>query len=910
MRLHHDATHCAHVRTGNFHSRLPGNPPGLAGLLAGVRDHSPYLARLVEKYPETITELSDTGVDACMVRLREFVCALEPQMPRADFCRGLRRAKQQVHLVLALAELGQVWTCESSMAAFSDFACDCISAAMAHAFARYRLDVDTCGFFIIAFGKLAGRELNYSSDVDLAFFHDSHKLMEADVEPHKLVRAAREMVALLSEVSEHGYTFRVDLRLRPDPGSTPIVMSNEAAMIYFESMGQTWERAAWIKARPICGDRVSAEEFMVQMQPFIWRRYRDFAAIKEIHRIRQLALETLHADTPGEPGYNVKTGPGGIREIELLAQTLQLIHGGRETELQVGPSLSALAKLAEVGLVDVQVAHALRQHYFFLRTVEHAMQMHMDQQTHIMPETGEESEHVAALSGFNDVGKWQEEVGETARQVLELVKQAMPEHPQFGEGESNPFVLGQNSDAQVMQWLAANGFHAPDSALHVVRGWQQGNIRATRSLRARALLGDVLPVLMQNIAAREEPDHVLAKTARFLECLPAGVQMFSLIAHCPQLIRRLVDVLGASQWMAQALVENPQLLDTLLRTDQDTGTADGRLQDALFHAPDLESAMNDARRAVQDRRFQLGARVLGGDFDWREIAHSFSAFADVAIDGLAQQVWWDMLAGRNDTPPHWAVLGFGKLGSQEMGLLSDLDLVVVYEPEVAGGLTNAASLAARFTRRLVSALSAPTEAGGLFDVDMALRPSGRAGPVAVSRSAFASYYQNDAWVWEYLALTRARVVAASNPAFAAGLQEQLPELLAYCDRTAIVPDLAHMRLRLAAEKPQRFFWDIKHGPGGMMDLDFLVQARKLLRIVDRQATLPRASNEAQIRSLFHGISQVLSVTLGADAGSKVPDEPVMALLCSQTNAPGMEELQALLHHARAEVVEALAKFGV
>lgn len=902
------------MSTPEYTSRIPdisGQKPatGFDNLLAGVKAHSPYLSALIDRFPQTIQAMQLAGPDSLLSSLEQQVFNLSAQMPRADFSRELRQAKQQVHLVLALAELGQVWTCEQVMQHFSGFAETCIGACMSHAFARYRLDMDECGFFVVGFGKLAGGELNYSSDVDLAFFHDSHKLMQAGIEPHKLVRVAREMVALLSEVTAHGYGFRVDLRLRPDPSSTPIVMSSEAALIYYESMGQTWERAAWIKARALCGDAGSAEDFMAQMQPFIWRRYRDFAAIDEIHRIRQRSLQTTNAEEPGEPGYNVKTGPGGIREIELLAQTLQLIHGGREPGLRVGPSLTALDRLVAANLIVPETVAQLRTRYFFLRTVEHAMQMHGDQQTHLIPEQVEEAEHVAALSGFASAGAWQQSLARCGQEVMALVAQALPERQHPGEGSKNPFALGENTDNRALAWLTRHGFHDANSALRVIRGWQHGNIRATRSLRARELLEDVLPELMSAIAGRNEPDNVLAKTARFLESLPAGVQMFSLVAHCPQLVQRLVDVLGASPWMSQSLVGNPQLLDTLLRIDQGETPASQQLRTELWQAADLEDAMNLARHRVQDSRFLLGAKILSGDFTWRDISTATTDLADAAVAGLADQVWRDMSDAIDNPPPRWAVLGFGKMGSREMGLLSDLDIVIVYAPGPDGDITQAASKAARFTRRLVSALSAPTEAGTLFEVDMALRPSGRSGPVAVSMDAFGSYYRQDAWVWEYLALTRARVVAASDPGFSDTLQAMIPELLSHCDASAIASDLAHMRLRLAGEKPQSMFWDIKHGAGGMMDLDFLVQVRKLLAIVDTDAVSPRAVNEAEIRNLYHGMSHVLSVTLGTDARNKVPDAPAISLLLSTTRIPDMAALQQRLSDARAEVAQALAQFG-
>ncbi len=796
--------------------------PEQAELIAGVAGSSPYLKGLIEREKDWLARALQQP-DQALAEVMAAARALPPDQLKP----GLRQGKRRMALLTALADVAGAWPLEKVTAALTDFGALAVDVAakaeIAALIRRGKLpgmsedDVETAaGMIILAMGKMGAHELNYSSDIDLIVLFDETRFDPDEFYEarHGMVRATRNFCATLSDKTADGYVFRTDLRLRPDPGVTPVCMAAEAAERYYESLGRTWERAAYIKARPCAGDIAAGQRFLDTLRPFVWRRHLDFAAIQDAHDMRLRIRE--NKGTGGAltiPGHDMKLGQGGIREIEFFTQTRQLIAGGRDPDLRVRGTVPGLAALAAKDWVPPEVADKLTDHYRAHRDVEHRIQMIHDAQTHKVPKSAEGIERVACLMGI-----------ESAELTSDLTRRLTEVH-ELTEGF---FAPGAAAPAPTPEVAFDEG---------VMARWP--TYPALRSQRGARIFERLKPELLSRLAKTAKPDEALLALDGFLSGLPAGVQLFSLFEANPHLIDLLVDIVGTSHALATHLSSNASVFDAVIGGsffDDWPGQAalQADLEQALAQESDYETQLDFARRWCKEWHFRIGVHHLRGLIDGAQAGQHYADLASAVIAALLPHVAGQFARKHGPAPGRGAaVLGMGSIGAGRINSQSDLDMIVIYDPldqDMSDGPRPLATRTyyARFTQALITALSAPMSQGRLYEVDMRLRPSGNQGPVATSWASFTNYQQNEAWVWEHLALTRARVVAG-NADLAQDIETFRAEFLTRPRDTAqVLREVAEMRSRLAAAKSPAGIWDAKNGPGRMMDIELMAETGALL----------------------------------------------------------------------------------
>ncbi|HML10692.1 MAG TPA: bifunctional [glutamine synthetase] adenylyltransferase/[glutamine synthetase]-adenylyl-L-tyrosine phosphorylase [Stellaceae bacterium] len=811
-------------------------------LLAAIFGNSPFLTGVAAREWAFLTALVENGADTAF----ETIIA-ETKRPidgedQAALMRRLRVARRRVALTAALAEMVGVWTLEQQMAALTRFAETAIDTALALLLRTVPgapsppSPPEDSGLIVLGMGKLGGGELNYSSDIDLILLYDPTRAapLAQNVLHGFYNRLARELVRILDERTGDGYVFRTDLRLRPDPRSTPLVMSVTAAFTYYESVGQNWERAALIKARPVAGDRVAGQRFVNELQPFIWRRHLDFAAIADIHSIKRQIQAHRGGGRITVLGHDVKIGRGGIREIEFFAQTQQLIWGGRRRDLRVGATCGALARLAAAGRIGDSDRVELTAAYRFLRRVEHRLQMIDDRQTHRLPNNAEGIAQLAVFLGYPNAeaftGELLRRLGSVEKHYAELFEGA----PSLA-GPGNLVFTGADDDPGTLETLARMGFAKPEAVAAMVRDWHHGRMRATRSQRAREILTELVPELLHIFGGTTAPDAALGRFDTFLSRLPAGVQLFSLFHANPGLLRLVADIMAEAPLLAENLARRPALLDAVLSEDflaplPRLNALGHELAEIVATARDFEDTLDLLRRWANERRFQIGVQLLHRNLDPGAAGSAYADIAEAVLGALLPAVMRELARAHGKIPGgEVAILAMGRLGSREMTASSDLDLILIYDaPEGSGASDGERSLAistyyARLCQRLISAITAPTAEGRLYEVDIRLRPSGASGPIATSFAHFARYQREDAWTWEHMALTRARPVTGD-----AGLCRRIEAAVAAAlrkerDPAKLIADVADMRRRIADEHPRPAALDLRYRRGGLVDLEFIAQ---------------------------------------------------------------------------------------
>ena len=818
--------------------------------LAPVFGASSYLAGLARRDPDRLRRLLEANPDD---QFNDLI-ARTTSLGDADFDtakRALRNLKAEAHLLIALADLGGVWDLEAVTGALTRFADAALQASLKVA-ARAEVDAGKLrqvsvgdqgpvpGFFCIAMGKHGAFELNYSSDIDISIFYEPDTLpLVSEVESQAFaVRLTHLLVDLMADRTSDGYVFRVDLRLRPDPSSTPPAMSVPAALDYYESVGQNWERAAYIKARPCAGDIPAATRFLEELQPFIWRRNLDFAAIADIHSIkRQIHIHKVD-DRLTAKGIDLKLGRGGIREIEFFVQTQQLILGGRRPELRSRRTLVALQGLHDGGHVSERVLSDLTLAYQQLRGLEHRIQMLADEQTHKLPESDTERGRVAALAGFPKLRTFDTAIEKTLKTVNRRYGELFPDEEQLSSRFGSLIFTGVDDDPETLATLARMGFSQPAKVSQTIRGWHHGHISATRTERGRELFTRLAPRLLEAANATGAPDVAFHRFSDFFGKLSSGVQLQSLFLAQPQLFELIVQVMAYAPRLANTLARRPAALDAMLDGEffSDIAIEEDRrmMAAAVACAEGFEGAMDAVRRVHREQAFRIGVQVMSGSATAEIAGRAFADLADLCIDTLAPVSLAEAQRLGGTFPGQVAVVALGKCGSREMSAGSDLDLMTVYradEPTAASSVKawSADVFYGRFTQRLIAALSTPTGEGELYEVDMQLRPSGTKGPVAVSFAAFEDYYDREAETWELLALTRARVVWASSPAFAQAASQAIDAALRRPrDAANTVAEVREMRQLLEQERPPKGDWDLKLSPGGLVDIEFAAQFLQLV----------------------------------------------------------------------------------
>ncbi|MGH6931538.1 MAG: bifunctional [glutamine synthetase] adenylyltransferase/[glutamine synthetase]-adenylyl-L-tyrosine phosphorylase [Dongiaceae bacterium] len=829
-------------------------------ILSAVFGNSPFLSHCLLAEPAVLPAFVAQGADSVF---RQLLDTFGPQSGSGNdtnrLMQALRYGRRRAALIIALADLTGAWSLERVTAALSEFADRAVGAAASHLLRR-ALDTgqleladpdDTTrdsGLVIIGMGKLGARELNYSSDIDLIILYDPDKVRYRGSRSVQdfFVRLARDLVRILQEHTEAGYVFRTDLRLRPDPASTPLALSVIAAETYYEGMGQNWERAAMIKARTIAGDLAAGEQFLRNLRPFLWRKHLDFAAIQDIHSIkRQIHAVKGHREI-AVAGHNIKLGRGGIREIEFFAQTQQLIWGGRNPDLRRTATCEAIRALVDAGRVTAAVAADMIAAYRFLRHVEHRLQMVDDQQTQTLPTAGPELDAIACFAGFATTGEFAAELLRHLGNVEDHYADLFEEAPSLG-GPGSLVFTGTENDPDTVRTLERMGFGDGGSISNVIRGWHHGRYRAMRSTRARELLTEIMPRLLETLAKTAQPDAAFARFDEFLGRLPAGVQLFSLLYANPGLLDLIAEIMGGAPRLAEHLSRNAVLLEAVLsRGFFDPPPPPEVLREelaaALRYASDFQDVLDAIRRWTKDRQFQVGVRVLRNVTDAASAGQPLADIADSAIAVLQPHVERDFARVHGQPPGAGiATVALGKLGSREITLNSDLDLIFIYDTptdemseetwnnQLSNGLKPLAPIHyfARLAQRLINAVTAQTGEGRLFDVDMRLRPSGNSGPIASSLDGFRRYQLDNAWTWEHMALARARVIAG-EPDFARRIEAVLREILTRPrDPAKLVAEVADMRRRIDQQHPGESFWDLKYRRGGLVDVEFIAQYLQL-----------------------------------------------------------------------------------
>ena len=926
----------------------PDDPAAIA-LLDALFGNSPYLPETALQNPGFMPDLWRDGPESVMTRLDGELTtvratARDGAKPDA-VAAALRRLKRQQALAIAIADIAGVWPLERITGSLSSFAGGCLDALTDAILLQLERDgqlaigndPEAAAFTVLGMGKLGANELNYSSDIDLLLLYDRDAPALADNEqvPRHFVRAARMLVQLMSERAVDGYIFRTDLRLRPDPGSTPLAMSVQAAELYYESVGQNWERAAMIKAHPVAGNRGVGAAFLANLTPYVWRRHLDFAAIHDIHSIKRQIDAYRGGGTVGVLGHNVKLGRGGIREIEFFAQTQQLIFGGRNLSLRLRGTCETLRALAAAGHVSAQAADELTEAYRFLRRVEHRLQMVDDQQTHTLSDNPAGLAAIATFLGYSARASFEKDLLQHLRCVEGHYARLFEEAPSLAGPGGNLVFTGTDDDPGTLETLRALGFKDPSSAAGMVRKWHHGRFRATRSARARELLTELMPALLKALGETAAPDQALLNFDLFLGNLPAGVQLFSLFKANQALVELVATIMGSAPGLATHLARRAILLDSVLSPDfykppPPTAEMTQDLTALLERVDDEQDILDTARRWTNDRRFQTGVRQLKSIVRPAEAGGAYSDIAQATISALCDRMekkFADSHGGFRGQ--RLAVLGLGKLGSREMSATSDLDLIFVYDIppglEASDGRQPLPPIQyyTRLSARIVTALTALTNEGALYEVDMRLRPSGRSGPLANSLEGFESYHAQSAWTWEHMALTRARVIHGPP-----GLVDRLTDIVksTLCrprDADGLVRDVADMRDRIAQHAPPKSAWDFKHLPGGLFDIDFVAQYLALRHAAARPdilhphpAEMLRRTAEAGLinradadrlratRTLFSDVQSLLRLTLDGDESTfdetRAP-EGQSRLIALTEGAPDLGALRRRIEAEAADV---------
>jgi len=920
--------------------------PFVKTILLSFAEASPYLFDLVRADGARLIRLFESDPESHLSRLIENARReVSGASSEAEAMRLLRRTKSEAALLIALCDVGGVWPVMQVTAALTDLAAASVQSALRLVLrqeaARGRLlppnlecPEHDSGLVVLAMGKMGARELNYSSDIDLIVFFDSAApTLAPDIEPQPFfVRVTQALSRLLQQRTGDGYVFRVDLRLRPDPASTPVAISTASALHYYEREGRTWERAAMIKAWPCAGDVKAGEVLMTEIAPFVWRKHLDFAALADVHDMKR-QMQTFRGQSAiAVEGHNVKIGRGGIREIEFFAQTQQLIAGGRHPELRVRPTLEALNVLASSNWITFEVRDQLAAAYIFLRRVEHRLQMVADEQTHSLPETAEAMERFARFLGHDSREAF-------AKLLLWHLNVVQVHYGKLFEGDPTgnakmpaaDYGAGPD-DRRLIEHLAALGFKNPIAVAKIIRDWMVGDYRVLRIEDVRSTFVEFVPALVAGLAKAEEPDNAVMAFDRFLQALRRGARLFFLLSKNRDLVSLVTLILGVAPRLGDMLAQQPQIMDGLVDPRffgamPDRRELSARLAAILSDATSYEEFLDRLRLFGQESLFLVGTRILSGTVSAQQAGIAFADVAEGTVDTVYRLVTERFGAQHGRiVAQETAILAMGRLGGREMTASSDLDLILLYDfdsrhPDSDGAHSlHGGQYFARFTQRLISAFTTRTNYGVLYDIDMRLRPSGRVGPVASHIESFAEYQNREAWTWEHMALTRARVISAS-PEFRARIEGIIREVLTRPREVAVVAsDVVAMRRAIALEKGENEVWDLKYAAGGIVDIDFIAQYLQLVHAADKPEILdvntlqvldnatrlgvlsPSAAETLRAATrLYHDLTQILRLCVSERFKPEASGEALLRVMARAGDAPDFSSLEARVKETQTEV---------
>lgn len=822
--------------------------PSCVLLVSVVAGYSPYLARLILNQPlffaQACQQVPDETLQQVLLELRNTDCV---PLTQTEMMHLLRLAKQKIALLVAMMDIAHLWDVMVVTKHLSDFADLAVQKAcdflMLKAQARGEISLPDiahpqtgCGLLVLGMGKLGAFELNYSSDIDLIILFDRDRapyIGPRDVQSF-FTKFAQELTALLQERTSDGYVFRTDLRLRPDPRSTPLAISLSSAITYYETLGQNWERAAMIKARQVAGDPECGHYFEEHIIPYIWRKHLDFATIADIHSIKR-QMNAKVGEAMQLAGHNIKLGRGGIREIEFYAQTQQLVWGGRYPQLRTKPTLQTLHLLADADIISQDYANIMHEAYVFLRRVEHYLQMIDDQQTHTLPETPEGIFHLAGFLGYENVAEFEAELLKHLHSVHTIYTDSMEGTPPLAI-DGNLVFTGVEADPETLKTLERMGYKHAESVSDLIQSWHRGSRRATRGKKARQVLTELTPNLLLELADTANPDQAFFRFDDFLTNLPAGLQIFSLLQANTQLLDLLAHIMGSAPALSEILGKHPHMLDIVLQGDfyrpmPSKAQLDAELRQKLLHTPHYEDALSELRRYKHERQFQAGIQMLRGLTKPYQIGDFLSNLADVLLEHTIRTCKQEFAKSHGEIiGSGLAVIALGKLGSRELTFGSDLDLTMVYQTASQDAMSDGAKAVdvktyySRLSSRIINACTLLTQEGFLYEVDTRLRPLGADGPLAAQMEGFDEYFSKMAWVFEFMALTRARIIYADSNALKQQLEGSIAKhLAAPREPITLLEEVRRMRQKMFDKYATQNPWDVKHVRGGSVDVDFIAQ---------------------------------------------------------------------------------------
>jgi glutamate-ammonia-ligase adenylyltransferase len=682
---------------------------------------------------------------------------------------------------------------------------------------------------VVGMGKLGGKELNVSSDIDLVFLYGEDGETDGPRPTSHyefFTRVARKLIAALGEITADGFVFRVDMRLRPYGDSGPLVCTLPMLESYFVTQGREWERYAWIKGRLIRGGRGS--ELQALVQPFVYRRHLDYSALASMRSLHaQIREEVARRDMAD----NIKLGPGGIREIEFIAQLFQLIRGGREAALRTQATLDVLQLLAERKLLPPAVVQELARAYEFLRKLEHRLQYLDDQQTQALPRTEEDRALIASAMGFSGWSELVDALDLHRRAVshhfdqIFASKEPREEHPETQASAGLPAAAVEAQEAQLRQRLQALGYERIDTLAARLIAMRTGSRYRQMPASGQARIDSLLPRVLEAAAQLQQPDAAAESLLNLVESIGRRESYLALLLEYPQCLQAVANLAAASRWAADYLGQHPILLDELLdnralEAHTDPAAMRRALQALLADCgEDVERQMDALRHFKHAQTFRLLVQDLAGRLPLETLSDHLSDLACMELEAV-MQLAWSSLRVRHCADPRFAIVAYGKLGGKELGYASDLDIIFLYDDPAA----EAAEVYARYALKINAFLTTVTPAGVLYETDLRLRPEGASGLMVSPLQAFVAYQREKAWVWEHQALTRARHVAG-DAAIGQRFEALRIEILRQArDATALQRDIAAMRQKMLDAHPNRSsLFDLKHDRGGIIDVEFIVQ---------------------------------------------------------------------------------------
>ena len=824
---------------------------------------------------------------------------------------GLRLRRHGLALAVALGDLAGELPLEEVTRLLSDFADAAIGQSVDAAIRERVPDAEPKGFAVIAMGKLGSRELNYSSDVDLLLLFDPETLPKRarDEAGEAAVRVGRRLIELLQKRTADGYVERVDLRLRPSPEVTPIALPLHAAISHYESSALPWERAAFIRARAAAGDIALGQRFLDAIQPFIWRRSLDFGVIEEVRQISARIRDHFAQGARIGPGYDLKRGRGGIREVEFFVQIQQMIQGGRDASVRAPATLEALEALVAAGSLDEGSARDLADAYRLLRTIEHRVQMVEDAQTHLVPAVPEALENVAQLHGLG-----------TGPELIALLRPHVERAGEIFDSLSPDERRQLSNDRDILRReLEQLGFADVEAAARHVAHWRSGKARSLRTPAAQQAFEGMLPALLQAIAVGADPDRALNRLSDIVERLSSGVNLFRLLEARPPLAQLLAKVLAHAPVLADQLGRRPELFEGLFDASSfemppDAETFAELLGNAM-RGQSYDVALDRVRRQVNERRFALGVQLIDRRRDPLEVTEGYARVAEGALVALGEAAAHEFERTHGIFPGgELVIVALGRFGGHSLTHASDLDVIYLHTASQDGLSDGAKPLGPndyfnRLASRVTAALSVPTAAGPLYEVDTRLRPEGAKGMLTVSLDAFERYQREEAWTWEHMALCRARPVFGSPEARKRVCAVIAGILAMPRDSATVAADAVKMRAEMNRHKPPHGPLDVKLGPGGLVDLEFAVHVFQLTRHVGLATRLEDALETLEAESLVGAnivdalklLSRMLVMMRLVAPGDVKPTPETWQLVAEACGAASWDELLAEHDAARQSI---------